>query len=121
MQSQHGTRAQRLQRRRARPAVASHSPGDRTSMTPLLGQVMLTATSTNRPEHAADPHDYWGSRGRGFESRRPDAGQRPSPPVGGGLFDLVQQRKYTSPPAQTLAKPQAASAVTGSDRASFQE
>jgi hypothetical protein len=42
-------------------------------MTPLLGQVMLTATSTNRPEHAADPHNDWGSKGRGFKSRRPDS------------------------------------------------
>jgi hypothetical protein len=34
---------------------------------------MLRASSTNRPEHAADPHDTWGSRVRGFKSRRPDS------------------------------------------------
>jgi len=33
---------------------------------------MLEATWANMPEHAAGPPDYWGSRGRGFKSRRPD-------------------------------------------------
>src|SRR5437763_15806002 len=33
---------------------------------------MLTATWENVREHAAGPLDYWGSRGRGFKSRRPD-------------------------------------------------
>jgi hypothetical protein len=43
------------------------------SSTPLLGQPMLNATWANAPEHAADRLVYWGSRGRGFESRRPDS------------------------------------------------
>ena len=33
---------------------------------------MLEATWANVREHAADRPDYWGSRGRGFKSRRPD-------------------------------------------------
>jgi hypothetical protein len=40
--------------------------------TPLLGRFMLSSTRANVPEHAAGPPDYWGSRGRGFKSRRPD-------------------------------------------------
>jgi hypothetical protein len=35
-------------------------PGSRT---PLLGRVTLKTTRANTLEHAADPHDYWGSRG----------------------------------------------------------
>jgi hypothetical protein len=42
-------------------------------MTPLLGRFMLLATWANVGEHAAGPFDYWGSRGRGFKSRRPDS------------------------------------------------
>ncbi len=45
----------------------------RTCMTPLLGWVRLSATWANVVEHAAGPHDYWGSRGRGLKSRRPDS------------------------------------------------
>src|SRR4051812_34112722 len=30
-------------------------------------------TRENTPEHAADPHDYWGSRGRRFKSCQPDS------------------------------------------------
>src|SRR5262249_44496005 len=41
-------------------------------LTPLLGWVTLAATWANMRKHAAGPPDYWGSRGRGFESRRPD-------------------------------------------------
>jgi hypothetical protein len=40
--------------------------------TPLLGLFMLWATWANVHEHAADPTDYWGSRGRRFKSCRPD-------------------------------------------------
>jgi hypothetical protein len=40
--------------------------------TPLLGRFMLWATWANDVEHAADPFKCWGSRGRGFKSRRPD-------------------------------------------------
>jgi len=40
--------------------------------TPLLGRYMLPATWANVREHAAGPLDYWGSRGRRFESGRPD-------------------------------------------------
>jgi hypothetical protein len=40
--------------------------------TPLLGRFRLSATWTNVREHAAGPPDYWGSRGRRFESGRPD-------------------------------------------------
>jgi hypothetical protein len=36
---------------------------------------MLEATWANVREHAAGPPDYWGSRGRGFKSRRPDHGK----------------------------------------------
>jgi hypothetical protein len=39
--------------------------------TPLLGRFMLDATWANVGEHAAGPCNYWGSRGRGFKSRRP--------------------------------------------------
>jgi hypothetical protein len=42
------------------------------STTPLPGWFMLSATWSDVREHAAGPPDYWGSRGRGFESRRPD-------------------------------------------------
>ena len=49
----------------------------------ILGDFMLVATWANMLEHAAGPPDYWGSRGRGFKSRRPDsvrvsAGQQPA-------------------------------------------
>jgi hypothetical protein len=40
--------------------------------TPLLGGSILQTTWVNVREHAADPHDYWGSRGRRFRSGRPD-------------------------------------------------
>ena len=40
--------------------------------TPLLTRFTLEATWANVCEHAAGPLDYWGSRGRGFKSRRPD-------------------------------------------------
>src|SRR5437763_13100999 len=40
--------------------------------TPLLGRFMLGATWENVREHATGLPDYWGSRGRGFKSRRPD-------------------------------------------------
>ena len=52
------------------PATTS-SVGERRT-TPLLVQSMIEATWANVVEHAADPPGYWGSRGRGFESRRPD-------------------------------------------------
>jgi hypothetical protein len=42
-------------------------------VTPLLGRFMLAVTWASMREHAADPLDYWGSRGRGFKSRRPDS------------------------------------------------
>jgi 4a-hydroxytetrahydrobiopterin dehydratase len=38
---------------------------------------MLRPTWANTLEHAADQHDYWGSRGRGFKSRRPDINSWP--------------------------------------------
>jgi len=38
---------------------------------------MLEATWANVREHAADRPDYWGSRGRGFKSRRPDQEEGP--------------------------------------------
>ena len=41
-------------------------------MIPLPGRFMVAATWENVREHAAGPPDYWGSRGRGFKSRRPD-------------------------------------------------
>ena len=41
--------------------------------TPLLGRFTLETTWANVSEHATGPPDYWGSRGRGFKSRRPDA------------------------------------------------
>jgi hypothetical protein len=44
-------------------------------MTPLLGEVRLSATWANVREHVAGPPDYWVSRGRGFKSRRPDVGE----------------------------------------------
>ena len=39
---------------------------------------MLVVTWANVVEHGADPHDYWGSRGRGFKSRRPDSVRVPA-------------------------------------------
>jgi hypothetical protein len=48
------------------------TPLQGAAATPLLGPFMLDATSANSVEHAADPHDNWGSRGCGFKSRRPD-------------------------------------------------
>ena len=57
--------------------------GNRRTQTPLLRQVHWELTSKNGPEHAAPAHLNWGSRGRGFKSRRPDragavyAGRRP--------------------------------------------
>ncbi len=71
----------RMARRRGqgRGTVVANPEGDRAGvivracrMTPLLGQFMLGATWANVREHAAGPPDYWGSRGRGFKSRRPD-------------------------------------------------
>ena len=53
---------------------------------------MLQATWANVREHAAGPPDYWGSRGRRFESGRPDAGQRPFGIFRMAFSDLVQQR-----------------------------
>ena len=41
-------------------------------MTPLLGRVGWWVTWENVGEHAAGAPGYWGSRGRGFKSRRPD-------------------------------------------------
>src|SRR6266536_2396043 len=55
--------------------------------TPLLGRVRSEATRANALEHAADPHDYWGSRGPGFKPRRPDAGHRHDPGSWLGLGD----------------------------------
>ncbi|CCH17832.1 hypothetical protein MILUP08_42763 [Micromonospora lupini str. Lupac 08] len=46
-------------------------PGS-VATTPLLGWLILQATWANVLEHAAGPPDYWGSRGRRFESGRPD-------------------------------------------------
>jgi hypothetical protein len=54
---------------RSRCRLASGCP---PSITPLLGRVTLPATWANTAEHAVGPPDYWGSRGRGFKSRRPD-------------------------------------------------
>ena len=51
---------------------AAESAVGEAGTTPLLGHFMLDATWANSVEHAADRLDYWGSRGRGFKSRRPD-------------------------------------------------
>src|SRR6266511_4228215 len=60
--------------RYAESAPPGDTPGKRPrAMTPLLGRFMLAATWANMREHTADPHDYGGSRGRGFKSRRPDS------------------------------------------------
>ncbi|MEW2144160.1 SLC13 family permease [Micromonospora vinacea] len=60
------------------------APGS-VATNPLLGWFRLSATWTNVREHAAGPPDYWGSRGRRFESGRPDAGQRADPDIGSAL------------------------------------
>jgi hypothetical protein len=57
---------------------------------PLLRPVALSATWTY--ELAAGPHDYWGSRGRGFKSRRPD--KIDHPPL--AEFALVAPADYAT-------------------------
>ena len=47
------------------------------SPTPLLGRVRSEATWENVREHAAGAFSDWGSRGRRFESDRPDRHERP--------------------------------------------
>jgi hypothetical protein len=60
------------QRLRQRVRRAPGVDGWTGSRTPLLGWFTLLATCTSMLEHAAGAFNYWGSRGRGFESRRPD-------------------------------------------------
>ena len=59
-------------KRQFRTAAGLWRRGD--SWTPLLGRFMLSVTWENVLEHVAGALNDWGSRGRGFESRRPDQG-----------------------------------------------
>jgi hypothetical protein len=61
-------------RRAGRGSTGSGTSLTGSAGTPLLGWFMLQTTWTNVREHAAGQPNYWGSRGRGFESRRPDQG-----------------------------------------------
>jgi hypothetical protein len=56
---------------------------------------MLAPTWANVLEHAAGPPDYWGSRGRGFKSRRPDS-------VSAGKYKIVTDLVVTVVVTQIL-------------------
>ncbi|MGW5555968.1 SLC13 family permease [Micromonospora sp. NPDC003944] len=78
----------------ASPTASSTTPAGRTrpgasgsvATNPLLGWLILQATWTNVREHAAGTLNYWGSRGRRFESGRPDR-------LTWGDEDLLRQRR----------------------------
>jgi hypothetical protein len=67
-------------------------PRRTTATTPLLARYTLHTTWTNVAEHAAPPSKSWGSRGRGFESRRPDAAQRAYPIDGCALSSSLSDQ-----------------------------
>jgi hypothetical protein len=79
------------------------------AVTPLLGRFMMLATWENVREHAAGAFNYWGSRGRGFESRRPDfervfAGHRLAKALFGLVnLDVVSGKAFLDPLTRGLS------------------